>query len=192
MKKLITIIFVICTVSTSFAQTAEEIEMVTLINQVRTNPSSFIPVVEAYIASAKTLKALGAKTTNKSNGKVVDVVAEGEALIAFLKTAKPVKAMSVSVALYTVTKSHAQYLDSTKQLSHTGPNGQTLADRVKNVTKNAGENCGTGKTATDVMVQLLMDLSSPTKGHRTNIFNPEYKQVSVAKSGNTWVQDFIF
>ena len=50
MKKLITIILIICSVSASFAQTAEEIEMVTLINQVRTNPESFIPAVEAYIS----------------------------------------------------------------------------------------------------------------------------------------------
>lgn len=177
--------------SASFAQTAEEIEMVTLINQVRTNPESFIPAVEAYIASAKKLKALGAKTTNKSTSKSVDIVAEGEALIAFLKSAKPVKALKLSTFLYANTKSHAQYLDSTKQLSHTGPNGQTLVDRTKNVSKTAGENCGTGKTATDVMVQLLIDLSSPNKGHRANIFNADYTQVSVGKSGNTWVQDFI-
>jgi uncharacterized protein YkwD len=191
MKKLITILLVIGSISASFGQTAEEIEMVCLINKVRSNPESFIPAVEAYIASAKKLKALGVKTTNKTTNKSVDIVAEGEALITFLKSAKPVKTLSLSTMLYTNTKSHAQYLDSTKQLSHTGPNGQTLADRTKNVTKTAGENCGTGKTATDVMVQLLIDLSSPNKGHRNNIFNSEYTQVSVAKSGNTWVQDFI-
>lgn len=177
---------------TTVAQTVEEVEMVTLINQIRTNPKSFIPAIENHIASAKRLKAMGGKITNKTNGKTVDVVAEGEALIEFLNTVKPVKALSLGICVYPFAKSHSQFLDSTKQLSHIGVNNQTLAQRTKVLGLSMGENCAIGNTSTDVMVQLLLDLSSPTKGHRANIFNELYTQVAIAKSGKTWVQDFAY
>lgn len=190
MKNLLILIATILSFTTN-AQTAKEIEMIALVNQIRTNPKSFIPVIESYIVSVKKLKSLGGTITNKRTG-IVDGVVEGNALIAFLKIQKPVKALELSVILYPVTKSHANYLDSTKQVSHTGPNCQTLAQRTKSSGLLVGENVGTGITATDVMIQLLLDLSSSTKGHRTNIFNPKYTQLSVGNTGNVWVQDFIF
>jgi uncharacterized protein YkwD len=190
MKNLLILIATILSF-TATAQTATEIEMVTLVNQVRTNPKSFIPAVEAYIESAKKLNSLGGRMTNKTTGKSVDNVMEAKFLISFLNTVKPVKPLELSIALYTITKSHANYLDSTKKVSHTGPNGQTLAERTKASGLSVGENVGTGSTATNAMVQLLIDLSSPTKGHRTNIFNPKYTQLSVGNTGNIWVQDFI-
>lgn len=192
MKNLLILIATILTLTVNAQTETEDINMVLLVNQVRTNPKSIIPAVEAYIESAKKLKALGGKVTNKSNGKNVDVVAEAEALIVFLNNQKPVKALLYGGFIYPFAKSHAQYLDSTRQLSHIGRNGQTLEQRTKVLGFNMGENCGIGKTATDVMVQLLIDLSSPNKGHRLNIFNENYKQMAAAKAGNTWVQDFAY
>ncbi len=186
MKKVI-ILIVLCVSTIASAQTAEEIEMTNLINKIRTNPTSFIPVIEAYIASSKQLSF-----TNKKTGKQIDIVGEGTKLIAFLKNVKAVDSLKVSLVLYPIAKSHAKYVDSTKQIGHTGPNGQLFTDRVKSTGLTCGENVGVGRTATEVMIALLIDLSSPTKGHRTNIFNPNYKQVSVAKVGNIWVQNFAY
>jgi uncharacterized protein YkwD len=185
MKKLATIILIICSVSASFAQTAKETEMVALINQVRTNPKSFIPVVEAFINNGGT----GLKLKVKSNPKMI---AEAKALIAFLSTVKPVDSLKTSSVLYPITKAHVNYLDSTKTLSHTGRNGQTLADRTKSTGLSCGENTTTGGDVKLAMLYLLIDYNAPVKGHRNNIFNPKYTKVAAANSGGYWVQDFAF
>ena len=127
MKNLLIIIATILSF-TATAQTAKEIEMVTLVNQVRTNPKSFIPVVEAYMTemntATKTL-AGGVKMTRKVNPALI---AELKNLITFLKTVKPVGELKTSTVLYPITKKFVSYLDSVKQITHVGPNGQTLAD----------------------------------------------------------------
>lgn len=187
MKNLILIIATFLTLGAT-AQTNEEIEMVTLVNQVRTNPKSFIPIVEAYKAS------IGKeKYTNKTTGGKIDMVAECNTLISFLKSVKPVSALELSLILYPVTKSQAKYLDSTKQCGHTGPNGQTLLDRTKGLGLLVGENCvsNNGKSITETLIQLLLDAGLKEKSHRANIFNPKYSQISVAKIGSVLVQDFI-
>lgn len=197
MKKLLIIIATILSFTAS-AQTSEEIDMVILLNQVRTNPTSFIPAVEAYIAKIEAEKAAFAKLTKNATVKgdffktKNEILIEAKALIGFLKTVQPVKALELSVYLYPTTKSHSQYLDSTNQMTHIGHNGQTLTQRTKNLSLLVGENCGIGATPTELMLQLLIDYKVEGKGHRANIFSTKYSQVSAAKTGTTWVQDFAF
>jgi len=185
---------------TATAQTAEEIDMVVLVNQVRTNPKSFVPAVEAYIKTleAKTnpfggVNIKGATVTKKtSNASAAfkPLIAEAKALIVFLNTVKPVKALELSLVLYPVASEQAKYLDSIKQLGHTGANGKSFTKRTSMLATLVGENCATGATATDALLMLLIDYGDKPKGHRANIFNTKYTQMSVAKAGNTWVQDF--
>lgn len=192
MKKLVIFIFLFVSTIAS-AQTAEEIEMTILVNKVRTNPTSLIPEVEKYIASVKKLNSMGGKMTNKSTEKNVNAIGEANALIVFLKKVKPVNALELSVVLYSTTKTQATYLDSTNQLVHTDANGKTLAERTKSFGLVCGENCVFNtSSATSALIQLLIDLGVTDKGHRANIFNPNYKQISVAKVNNVWVQDFAY
>jgi uncharacterized protein YkwD len=192
MKKLITIILVFSSLSASFAQTAKEKEMVVMVNQVRTNPKSFIPVVEEYIKnveSGNNVTGSKIKMTITSNPKMI---AEAKALIVFLNTVKPVDSLKTSSVLYPITKSHVEYLDSIKSLSHTGRNGQTLADRTKSTGLTCGENVTTGGDVKLAMLFLLIDYNATVKGHRNNIFNAKYTKIAVANSNGYWVQDFAF
>lgn len=193
MKKLITIIFLFISVSASFAQTAEETEMFNLINQVRTNPKSFVPVVEAFIADLNTEKVINVNGVKMKMTKKVDpaLITEAQQLIAFLNTVKPVGTLKSSSTTYGISKTHAEYMDSTKQVTHTSANGQSYSSRLKAFGLTGGENCTTGSDPKHAMVLLLLDFKAKVKGHRNNIFNPQYTKVSVAKSGNYWVQDFI-
>ena len=185
MKKLATIILVICSVSVSFAQTAKETEMVALINQVRTNPKSFVPVVEEFIKNGGNATRFATKANPK-------MIAEAKALIVFLNTVKPVDSLKTSSVLYPIAKAHVNYLDSTKMVSHIGRNGQTLADRTKSTGLLVGENATTGGDVKLAMLFLLIDYNATVKGHRNNIFNPKYTKVAAANSGGYWVQDFAF
>lgn len=191
MKNLLIIIATILSF-TATAQTAKEIEMVTLVNQVRTNPKSFIPVVEAYMTemntATKTL-AGGVKMTRKVNPALI---AELKNLITFLKTVKPVGELKTSTVLYPITKKFVSYLDSVKQITHVGPNGQTLADRTKSTGLLVGENCTTGGDVNHAMILLLLDFKAEVKGHRNNIFNPKFTKIAVANSNGYWVQDFAY
>jgi uncharacterized protein YkwD len=201
MKNLVILIATILSF-TATAQTAKEMEMVTLVNQVRTNPKSFIPVVEAYIKTLETntnddtfakIKIKGATVTKKTNNAksyVNPMIAEAKGLIAFLKTQKSVKALTLSPALYTYAKAQSVYMDSIKTLTHAGPNGESVTKRfTKNFTL-CGENCAKAETATEALLLLLIDMGNNPKGHRTNIFLKEFTQIAVGNTNNYWAQDF--
>ena len=199
MKNLFIAITIILSL-TSSAQTAQETEMFNLVNQVRTNPKSFIPVVEEYIKTLEVspesfggIKLKGVTVTKKTNNaKTITnpLIAEAKDLIIFLKTQKSVKALNVSPSLYVIAKAQADYMDTIKNLTHNGPNGESASKRF---TKNfilCGENCATGTSATNVMLSLLIDYGIKDKGHRKNIFLKEFTKIAVGNTNQYWVQDF--
>lgn len=201
MKNLVIIIATILSL-TATAQTAKEIEMVTLVNQVRTNPKSFVPAVEAYIKTLEEkqncggmkIKITGAVVTKKSTtvtGNFNGLIAEAKKLIVFLNTQKPIKALELSLTLSPIARTQAEYIDSIKTLTHNGLNESTTKRFTKGFTLS-GENCAVGTTATNAMIELLVDYGVANKGHRTNIFNKAFTKIAIGNSNEYWVQDFAF
>ena len=194
MKKIITIILTLVSLGIT-AQTSEELEMIKMINQLRTNPKSFIPYIEERIKGLETMKANPKFTitlrSNKSNITEYYIV-EYKKLIVFLNKQKPVSVLELSNKLYLITQNQANYLDSTKQLTHIGPNGETIGNRMKKMSSTVSENCAWGSDdVVETLIVLLLDYGVPNKGHRTNLFNPNMTRVAVAKVNQYWVQDFI-
>jgi hypothetical protein len=199
MKKLVLILLTL-TLTNIFGQTTNEIEMFKLINQVRTAPKTFIPVVEAQIKKLEDLKngkqiKFNSKITvintkHTYSPKLDTLILEAKDLIKFLNSIKPVNALTISNVMYSTTKTFSNFLDSKKEIGHTGINDQTFAKRIQTVGLTGGENCTVGLDANEAMYLLLVDYGKE-KGHRNNLFNVNYKQVSVANTGNVWVQDFI-
>ena len=199
MKHLLILVLAFLTL-TPKAQTVEDADMVVLINQIRYAPKTFVPYVEAYIQRLETgidtrkFKTVTVKvqSTAKKSGLTDSLIAEANRLIVYLKNKKSTYTIELAVGLYPITKAHAKYLDSTNQITHDGPNGQTLKDRTKGYTVIENACLTKNGDVADCLVQLLMDYGTKVKTHRDNIFSGKVSQVSVARSGNVWVQDFIY
>lgn len=182
------------------AQNAQETNMVTLVNQVRTNPKSFIPVVEEYIKNLETtnepfsnIKINGSTTikkTNNSKSVVNPLISEAKDLITFLSSVKSVKTLTPCKKLFVSAKEQSVYLDSIKMLTHSGPNGVSSTTRFTKEFNLSGENCVIGKNETEALLMLLIDNGNKSKGHRKAIFSNEFTKIGVGNTNEYWVQDF--
>jgi hypothetical protein len=194
MKAILTIVILILSLGIN-AQTPEELEMAKLINEIRNNPKSFIPYVENFIAKqtlkinmrfdSTKMKVNISKTKHCVNANA-NGIGEAKALIVFLTKQSPIKSLDFNSMLYPSVKVHAVYLDSIKAVSndkmHFDANGIAFISKHISI---KSENCAKADTMKDAILYLMMEV-----GHRNNIMDKDAKEVSIAKSGNYWVQDF--
>lgn len=186
MRKLLILAITALSVVSS-AQTFEEKEMLSLVNQVRTNPKSFIPLVEDYIKSIEKGISYGIKYN-----RGINVIYEANNLIDFLNHANPIDSLIESDDLYPFTKNQALYSDSIKQCTHIDSHGELLSDKINSNKVLCGENCTyNASNAKYVLIEWLLDIGNKDKGHRANIFNTKFTKTAVGKVGDYWVEDFI-
>ena len=104
--------------------------------------------------------------------------------IAFLKKQRALSPLVLSRGLSLAARDHALDQGKTGQTGHTGSDRSTMGTRIERYgqwQKTAGENIAYGgKTARDFMIQLIVDDGVPSRGHRNNIFNPEFLVVGIA------------
>ncbi len=84
---------------------------------------------------------------------------------------------------------HAEYLQSKRELSHRGPHGETVGQRVSQHGVQwikLAENLAKDSRTIDEVVALW--LQSPR--HCRNIMNQEYGAIGLARVGDTWVTIF--
>jgi len=152
-------------------------------NRVRQNPQSYIPILEAYLdsmtADGHIIHGCGQNcvlTTREGRAAVQEA-------IAFLRQQPAVSALRASTPASRAAKSHAQDQrgGATGHVSSDGTSFPQRLDRfgVQNV--GIGENIAYGaRSAEQVVMNLIVDDGVPSRGHRTNIFAPNW---SVAGSG---------
>jgi len=91
--------------------------------------------------------------------------------------------------IVTVAQSFAEDMEQRNYFSHTNPEGQSVADRLKQnqvVWTSAGENIALGQQSPrDVMYDWM---SSP--GHRQNLLNKSYTKIGIGLENWRWVQNF--
>ena len=143
MKRLI-FAFLLVTTSIS-AQTGLDSVMLEEINRVRTNPKSYVPLIEDYIKSkqlflkriksgtTKYVSVQGTKDKNnkfkpngvKTSGKsaVLKDIKAARELINTLKKMKPVGELTFCTLMDSITDVQGMYLDSIGRFGHYGPNG---------------------------------------------------------------------
>jgi len=191
------------------------------INNVRTNPKSYIPIIESYILTQEKMKILirkgKFKTTSTSgvmtsdnkmkNPKTIsgisclnrNIIAAKE-LILELKKLKKLNQLIFNPSMDSITDKHGKYLDSTNTRGHYGPNKETLSDRFNPLNlRIISENvCSVGsfvyktQNVKPIIINLLVDAGIDNRGHRINILDPKVKLISIYMSKKTCVQNFAF
>jgi uncharacterized protein YkwD len=158
-----------------------EADVIKELNAARTNPRAYARYLEdmRQYFNGKRFKRPGEITLVTKEG----VSAVDEA-IAFLRSASPVKPLSLSRGMSKAAADHAKDQSRSGKTGHDGREGSQPWDRVNRYgtwSGKIGENVGYGdQTAREAVISLIVDDGVTSRGHRANIFNPDYHVVGIA------------
>ncbi len=151
------------------------------INMDRTNPKQYLKYLESQRSFFKGKRF-------ERPGEIPLITQEGVAAlddaIRYLRSAKPVPPVSPSRGMSRAAKDHAKDQGHTGKMGHTGTDGSQPWDRMSRYgtwQRKVAENISYGSNnATDIVMQQVIDDGVRDRGHRANIFNPDYRVVGIA------------
>jgi uncharacterized protein YkwD len=150
-------------------------------NAARTNPTAYAAKLEKQTQyfDGDLLEIPGQTPLMTQEG----VSAVNEA-IQFLKSASPISALTASSGMSKAAADHVKDQGPGGNLGHTGTDGSQPWDRLNRYgewQKTVGENISYGpNTGEDVVISLIVDDGVADRGHRTNIFNSDFRVTGVA------------
>jgi uncharacterized protein YkwD len=160
---------------------AAERAVVDELSLARTKPQDYAKLLEQY---RRHFKADGTVVTDGDVVQTKEGVRAVDEAIAFLKKAKPLSAVTGSRPLTLAARDHVQDTGPAGLVGHNGADGSTFADRIARYGKvktTAGENIAYGPSgARSIVMQLIIDDGVANRGHRTNIYNPDFRTVGIA------------
>lgn len=149
-------------------------------NRIRQDPSSYIPILEKQISYFKGDILYRPREPGLQTFEGPSAYHEA---INFLKKQKPLDALTFDERLSQAAIDHANDIGPKGLLSHDGTDGKTVSDRIEQHVEwdqNCGENIDVGsKTGQDVILSLLVDDGVKERGHRANLFKPDFKYVGI-------------
>jgi len=152
------------------------------LNLARTQPHKFATFVEQHRKKFKDATTYTAK--GNMNIRTQEGVKAVDEAIEFLKKVKPIGPLTLSPGLGKAAADHVQDLGRTGATGHQGTDKSQPRDRIERYgqfQKTCGENLAFGSDdPRDIVMQLIVDDGVPDRGHRTNIFNPDFKTVGIA------------
>lgn len=169
------------------AQSAQG-DVVDEMNFARQQPGAY---AQSLIGDAKALRIAAAQDD--------DAGAFDEAVV-FLKRQPPLPPLRSDEALARAALAHAEFQGPEGSIGHGGPNDESFDERLHRYGVWAGamaENISYGfRDPREVVRQLIVDSGVPDRGHRENIFNPEFRVAGAACAphkvyGSMCVIDFI-
>ncbi len=150
------------------------------INLARTNPKQYLSFLESQRPFFK------GNLFERPDGIHIitqEGVAALDEAIHYLRSATPVPPVSPSPGLSRAAKDHAKDQGKTGKMGHTGSDGSDPLDRMNRYGMwqgKAAENIFYGSdNARDIVMQQVIDDGVHDRGHRTNMFNPEYLFVGI-------------
>jgi uncharacterized protein YkwD len=161
--------------------TALEKGVLAEMNRARSNPLAYSASLRRWRQKFRGKKARIAPGFFLQTKEGVTAVDEA---INVLERTNPSRRLKMSSGLSQAARDHV--LDQGKQgaIGHAGSNKSTPFDRINRYgrwQKTAGENISYGAdTAAAVVRDLIVDDGIPDRGHRANIFRPEYRLAGVA------------
>jgi uncharacterized protein YkwD len=151
------------------------------INMARTAPKDYASLLERRrkFYDKKILRLPGETPILTKEG--VRAVVEA---IRFLHSIQPLPPLIPSKGMSSGAKDHVKDQGSAGSNGHTGSDGSQPSDRVNRYgiwEKSIGENlsCGSDQ-ARDIVISLITDDGVPSRGHRKNIFHPDFRVIGVA------------
>ncbi|RAX54478.1 hypothetical protein CCY99_03780 [Helicobacter sp. 16-1353] len=166
------------------------------LNKARSNPARF---AKEYLEPM--VGQFNGKMIKKGNMNMMTnegVAAVNDAINA-LKAQKAVSPLQPSKGLSKAAQDFAKEQSQTGAMGHNGKDGSTMKSRIESNgkwQKTIGENINYGSAnANQIVVDLIIDDGVPTRGHRKNIYNDNYKVVGIGvnthpKYKNVCVMDF--
>jgi len=163
--------------------TAFERAVVQEMSDLRTAP-------RAYAHHLRALRGYFEGVLWKRPGRVALRTEEGLAAldeaIAFLESVRPVGPLRFNEGLARAARLHAQDIGPRGSLEHQGADGAKLSTRLNRLGTwhgTIGENIGTlEEDPRQVVIQLLVDDGVPGRGHRLNLFNPDFHQAGAGRA----------
>lgn len=162
--------------------TPEERAVVIEINRIRQHP-------KAYAEYLKALRVYFDGTLWRLPDRIPIRTQEGVAAldeaVAFLESVKPLEALAFSEGLFQSALELVREQGPTGQTGHRGPTGSTLQERIarQGPVGVCGEIINYGPEVPRMtMLQLVIDDGVANRGHRKNIFDPDFR-IAGAASG---------
>jgi len=151
------------------------------INNARQNPQQFITYLEDYRGrfSGSSVREAdgGVMTTNEG-------VAAVDEAIAFLRNLTSVEPLQMTEGLIKTADSQLSDLSVNPALGHTGADGSSFNERINRfgtTRGRIGENIALRKdSAREIVLLWIIDDGVPSRLHRKNLFNSEYKKAGIA------------
>jgi uncharacterized protein YkwD len=150
-------------------------------NLARTSPKEYLSLLEQFkkYYDGKLLKLPGETPIQTREGTSAVVEA-----IRSLRSQKPVSPLSPSKGMSLGARDHVKDQGSLGSSEHQGRDGSQPWDRVNRYgtwQKTIGENISLGHDKSEpIVMSFIVDDGVPSRGHRKNIFNPDFRVIGVA------------
>ena len=151
------------------------------INMARTNPRSYAAFLGEWklYFDGRLLKIPGDRSIlTKEGATAVDEATN------VVRSMSPVARLSPSKGMSLGAKNHVKDQGSSGSIGHRGRDGSTVWDRVNRYgtwEKSIAENISYGSNrARNIVMGLIIDDGVSDRGHRKNIFNPDFRVIGVA------------